>query len=413
MISERIYDTSQTLHHQINNSRVTLLHPDSAYRPMVITRLMDDPDVITLYYSVQRTDQSAVAFAENLIAALVQQANIEGEAVGDHPANALLRVLERVGHESYVLILDEFDLSDDGEDVPDFIAEVLQNLPAKCHIFISSRTIPQLPWIPLIASGIATIVRDDQVVMQYINGKSGDENADLVVRGLGPVEVFRNGDPITDWNGYVPLLLFFYVLDNPAVSRANICRAIWTDMTTDQSVNVFHVTKRRLHRAIGAEVLVHEDDTYRVNPELTIKYDGVDFAQALLNARLLAGDEQFDVLQRATELYQTPYLSGYEAEWIKVRRAAFQDGYVNALMGMAQTWKERDRSNVAINLYRQIIETDITREDVHRELMRLYTELGRRGEAVAHYQQLEQSYGEMNLTLSPATVQTYDEIKQA
>lgn len=412
MITEHVNVTSDTLRQQIKGSRVTLLHPDSDYRPMVITRLVDDANLQTYYYAVRRQDQSAAAFAENIITSIASQAGVEAVAVGDNPTAAVVAVLESVDSDSYVLILDDFDRSDDAEDVPDFVADVLQNLPEKCHLLLSSRTIPQLPWIPLIASGIATIVQDDGVVMQYINGQSGDDDADLVVRGLGPVEVFRNGDPITDWNGYVPLLLFFYVLDNPAVSRANICRAIWTDMTTDQSVNVFHVTKRRLHRAIGAEVLVHEDDTYRVNPDIRIKYDGVDFAESLLKARLADGDEQFDVWQQATEIYQSPYLSGYESEWIKVRRAAFQDGYIKALMGMAETWKDRDRANVAINLYRQIIETDVTRENVHRELIKLYSELGRRGEAVAHYQQLQERFKDLNLTLSPETVQTYESITQ-
>lgn len=414
MITQQVDVTKGTLRQQILNSKLTLLHPKSQYRPMVVTRLVDDGDLPTYYYAVRREDQSALAFANNIITTLATQAGVEATEVneGDDVVAKLVDVLNNVDQDQYVIILDEFDQSDDAEDVPDFMALLLEHLPEKCRLFINSRTIPQLPWIPLIASGSATIVKDDAVVMQYINEKAGGDDADLVVRGLGAVEVYRNGDPITDWNGYVPLLLFFYVLDNPAVSRANICRAIWPDMTTDQSVNVFHVTKRRLHRAINAEVLVHENDTYRVNTDMTIKYDGVDFAESLLNARLLEGDEQFDIWQQATEMYRAPYLNGYDADWIKTRRRAFQDGYVNALIGMANAWKERDRSNVAINLYRQILETDVTRQDVHRELMKSYDELGRRGEAVAHYQQMEKQFADLDLAIEPETTQTYNEIAQ-
>ena len=52
------------------------------------------------------------------------------------------------------------------------------------------------------------------------------------------------------------------------VTRADICQAFWPELPLDQAVNVFHVTKRRLHKALGFDVLVHEGGHYRVNPAL-------------------------------------------------------------------------------------------------------------------------------------------------
>src|SRR4029077_14782627 len=86
-----------------------------------------------------------------------------------------------------------------------------------------------------------------------------ESNARVEIFGLGPGTVMLDSEPIDSWEGHLPRLLFFFALDRPVVTRSEICQAFWPELNTDQAVNVFHVTKRRLHKALdplGVAVVV-------------------------------------------------------------------------------------------------------------------------------------------------------------
>ena len=158
-------------------------------------------------------------------------------------------------------------------------------LPSHCQMVINSRTLPRLPWVSLIAQKKAVILHDDMLVSSDFYDMRTEGHPRLEVYALGPGYVLLNGEPIDTWEGHLPRLLFFFALDRPVVTRSEICQAFWPDLDNDQAVNVFHVTKRRLHKALDFDVLVHEGGYYRVNPEVSIYYDIMAFVGALVKGR--------------------------------------------------------------------------------------------------------------------------------
>ena len=136
---------------------------------------------------------------------------------------------------------------------------------------ISSRSLPRLPWMAMIAQNKAVMLRDTELI-GTISTRIRRTAKPALRRRAWPRPRTLDGQAIDSWEGHLPRLLFFFALERPVVTRSEICDAFWPELNNDQAVNVFHVTKRRLHKALeplGVDVLIHEDGYYRVNPALT------------------------------------------------------------------------------------------------------------------------------------------------
>ncbi len=225
--------------------------------------------------------------------------------------------------------------------------------------------------------------------------------------------VILDGDTVDSWEGHLPRLLFFFALDRPVVTRSEICQAFWPDLSNEQAVNVFHVTKRRLHKAlevVGMDILIHDGGYYRINPALNIHYDIMDFVSALVEGRSAAPENKLAMWQRAIDLYQRPFLQGHHEAWILKRREEYQAGYIEALAEVARLRMEDGRHEQALNLLLRAANDDPRRQDIHREVMRLYADLGRRSEAAGHYQRLTETLAERKQELEPQTRELYQEL---
>ncbi|PJF38669.1 MAG: hypothetical protein CUN55_16615, partial [Phototrophicales bacterium] len=199
--------------------------------------------------------------------------------------------------------------------------------------------------------------------------------------------------------------------DRPVVTRSEICQAFWPELNLEQAVNVFHVTKRRLHKALDADVLVHEDGYYMVNPELPIYYDVSEFVDNLMVARSIDNPEtKMAAWQRAAELYRGPFLKGHNDTWIQNRREEFVAGYIEVLTEMANVWHERGRDEIALMLLQKGVDADPMNEALRRDLMNLYHYMGRRSEAAAHYQSWIAWLKERNLKPSEEIKAFYEEL---
>ena len=272
---------------------------------------------------------------------------------------------------------------------------------------INSRTLPRLPWVAMIAQGRALLLEDDKLIRENFYDIQGHGSQTLEVYALGPGFVLYHDKPVDTWEGHLPRLLFFFALDRPVITRSEICQAFWPELDIDQAVNVFHVTKRRLHKALDMDVLVHLDGYYRINPELDIDYDVMHYATRLLEGRDNNNVNRIAAWQKSIDLYRGPFLQGHSDRWILDRRADFQAGYLEALTEMAQHRLSEGRPEYALTLYQRAVNENAHREDIHREIMRLFTSLGRRSEAAAHYQKMLQ---ELNSKITPETRAVYEAI---
>jgi DNA-binding SARP family transcriptional activator len=409
---------------QAKDIPVLLLHPNSRYRSILIAMLINDEDVNSFYYALGQNDVNLKSFIEILTHEMLNQHPTFGRHINLLPPSVFENVsdnldilvdkfaqeLAELSNEDFVFILDEYDRSDNAEDIHGFIERLSDVLPENCHLILNSRTLPRLPWVAMIAKNRAALLLDDHLVEEDFYDNNRNKPYDLEVFALGPGVVDYQGERIKSWEGHLPRLLFFFALDKPVVTRAEICGAFWPKLKIDQAVNVFHVTKRRLHKALNLDVLVHQDSLYQINPEFNVYYDVLDFVETLMKGRNANNPNPFESWQHAAQLYKGPFLQGHKDPWIKERQSAFRVGYLEALTNMAHAWVGKDRKELALKLYRQALDEDFQREDIHRDIMQLYTELGRRSEAVAHYQELEKTFAKEGVAISDDTSQVYSDI---
>jgi len=252
---------------------------------------------------------------------------------------------------------------------------------------------------------------DQEIVTRNFYGiNENQDDSRFEVYALGPGFVLVDGQVIDSWEGHLPRLLFFFALDRPVVTRSEICQAFWPVLDSDQAVNVFHVTKRRLHKALDTDVLIHGEGHYHINPEMTIYYDAMDFVTSLIAARDEGNPGRIDAWQRVIDLYRGPFLQGHDDAWILDRRRDFRIGYLEAMTAMAKVWYDRGRHDQSLSLLLRALDEDYSREDIHRDLMQLYTSVGRRSEAAAHYQQFADHLKARGLEPAPDTQTLYAEI---
>jgi DNA-binding SARP family transcriptional activator len=405
---------------QSKNARVILLHPRSRYRSILVARLINDPGLNAFYYALGPDDINLTSFLSGLTHDLANQHPTFGRHINILPPNGkqdvdvlletFARDLSEMSDEHFLLILDEYDRSDSADDVQMFIDRLIGLLPENCRLVLNSRTLPRLPWVSLIAQKRAALLQDEKLIDKNFYGISTTGDNELQVFALGPGYILMNGQTIDTWEGHLPRLLFFFALDRPSITRSEICQAFWPELVTDQAVNVFHVTKRRLHKALDMDVLVHDDGYYRVNPDLAIKYDVTDFVGTLMAGRNEENPNRVEAWAKAIELYRGPFLQGHNDRWIVERRKDFQAGYLEALTEMARVRLAEERPEHALALFQKVLGEDNTREDIHREVMQLYARLGRRSEAAAHFQKLVEELDKNKQEPAPETRALYDQI---
>lgn len=384
-------------------SKIILLHPASRYRSLMVARLLSDPNLRTYYYALDVDDINLYSFLTGLMNSLSKQRltfgrhlNMLPQDVLDYPYRHLdlvldtfLKELAEIEDSQFFLIFDEFDRADPADDVHRFVERLSHLMPDRCTIVLNGRSLPRLPWLSMMAKRHGLILRDDKLVTKSIYGADNSEDASLKVLSLGPGYVFLDDYLVDSWEGHLPRLLLFFVMDRPEVTRNQICETFWPDLDIDQAVNVFHVTKRRLHKALGIDILSHDGTYYRINPEVSFYFDAFEFVESLLACRHDQPEDEFAQWQRIAKLYRGPFLQGHQEVWIEERRSAYSLAHIESLLRIADIWIERGNEELALLTLGRAIDADYSREPVHLRLLRLYVKLGRRAEAVAHFRELE------------------------
>jgi DNA-binding SARP family transcriptional activator len=397
-----------------------LLHPESRFRSMLVASLLSGRSYPVFYYALSADDIDLRTFLSGIVRAVANQQPLFGRhaliEAADPAADvqslclAFSRDLAEIAQQESVLILDEFDRSDTADDIQAFLQCLGDYIPDGMTIVLNGRTVPRQCWAGLIAKRRGMIMMDDRVLIQDFYGPAGSDGSAIDVFALGPGFVLLDNEPIDTWEGHLPRLLFFYALDRPVITRSEICTAFWPDLNPDQAVNVFHVTKRRLHKALKADVLIHENGFYRLNPILNLRYDVFDFVHHLTAARSATPAEQLTHSQLADDLYRGSFLQGHTEPWIVSRQNDFRIGHIEALARLADLRLQSGQPEAALALCGRALQEDDQREDLHREIMRLYANLGRRSEAVSHFRELEARRAAAGLSISAETADVLNSI---
>jgi LuxR family maltose regulon positive regulatory protein len=213
----------------------------------------------------------------------------------------------------------------------------------------------------------------------------------LSVHTLGDESVGRDGTPVTDWRSAVAREIFFYLLFEGAQRRDTIGSLFWPDFAPRKVRNNFHATMHRARQALGPNVIVFEDDIYRINPDVQIHCDALDLERVVDEARSLPPHDAraAHLWERAVHLYKGEFLPSLDYDWVLPRRIALHEMYIEAMVGMGHCARARDDTRGAIDILKQALEVEPYREDIHRTVMRYYADLGEKNQVVNHFNRLQ------------------------
>lgn len=91
-------------------------------------------------------------------------------------------------------------------------------------------------------------------------------------------------------------------------------------------------------------------------------------------------------LEKALELYKGELLEGFYDNWALRERERLRALYLKSVTYLLQYYRFHGACEKAITYGQQILELDPLREEIHREMMRLYLENGQRALAVRQYE---------------------------
>ena len=234
--------------------KLLLLHPAVRERGLFMAQLLTTPPCPLFYYGLSIEDTTLPRFIDGFFRQLGHgSVNFELESEDTRElVSYLVQQLAELPHDNYLIVFDEYDRADSIPEIQDFVEYLLEDLPDNIHLLINSRTLPRLPWVVLLAKKEAVILGGDFSPGHVID--PNQDRAHIQVYAFGTGYVFVDHEQI-QWEGHLARELFFFMVDRRKATREDIFEAIWPELAPDQASNVFHVTKRRLHRILGYDIL--------------------------------------------------------------------------------------------------------------------------------------------------------------
>jgi DNA-binding SARP family transcriptional activator len=391
---------------------LVILHPDFHGQHRLLAPVFAEANIPTVFTTVPASDYTLSDFIALLAETLQTQTNaklpqLSGDV--DKAAAAIADVLKKQGPMN--LILDAYDRARQSEVAP-FMTSLTQRLKDGVRVILGGRELPmELLTNADIHNQTALVpVNDAKMLLDYT--QAINKNL-LEVRALGPGRVLINGRLVDHWDGVLPRTLFFYFVDRGMTTRDEIFHTFWPTLSTREATNVFHVTKRKISEILGVDLTVYWSGFYRISPDLELHYDVVKFVEAVQNAAVADDEDAIALLQNGIELYNGPFLSTMEQDWVGNRRGELATTYAEALAGLARIYKNHDYKPKALGCFLRAAATSPQREDLARAIMELYRDLGRPDAALETYERLaDELHRSLGVSPGPQTSDLANEIRR-
>lgn len=389
--------------------KVVLLYPWTNYRNLFLTHFLSNTQEGLLYYRIPHDETNLATWVLNMVNELndILGGNfgenvrkvLEGEVTPVALGRALSADLSTVRTiNSKVLYIDELDRVAINQTFTDFINAVIETLPNNTQIAVSSRLLTYKPWYDMVSRGVAVVLGTSHRKNDVMFTIEDEPKPQLEVYALGRGYALVNGREITNWDGALPRNLFFYFMDNPLITRDEIFATFWPELSVKEATNVFHVTKRKISERIGMkidepgsyELTQYTSGFYIPSGKIVRHYDASDFREAIERALIAESEREEEALyKRAIDLYKAAFLQTVNMSWVEERRDYLRQLYAQALLGMGRICKNRKEFDRALGFFTRAVREMPEREDIHREVMSMYINLGKPEEARLQYQRLE------------------------
>jgi predicted ATPase/DNA-binding SARP family transcriptional activator len=200
--------------------------------------------------------------------------------------------------------------------------------------------------------------------------------------------------------------------------KEQLLEYLWPELEPTSAANNLYRTLHLLRQTLEPEgcrkaensYILFKEEIVRLNPAKNIWVDVQAFRSLLEQARIQP--DSVSQFEEALKLYQGDLLEEdlYE-EWVLPVREELRHKFQQALLTLAEAYRQTGNYLVAINLLHRILGQDQTNESAQRELMLVYALNGQRSEALAQYQLCAQTLAdELGLDPSPETQELYQKL---
>lgn len=160
--------------------------------------------------------------------------------------------------------------------------------------------------------------------------------------------------------------------------------------------------------------LLVEEEQIAFNPASPHWLDTAEFEQRITWARemnLAAPDQAAASLNRAADLYRGDLMEGCYADWCLAERARLQQLFLKALVHLMVYHGARRDYAQAITFAQRLLQDEPLREDVQRELMKLFVLDDQPAEALLQYRRCEAALAqELGIEPMPETQELFHQL---
>jgi DNA-binding SARP family transcriptional activator len=221
---------------------------------------------------------------------------------------------------------------------------------------------------------------------------------ELYVRSLGVISVTRNGQALEPCTARKALSVFLYLLAQPnqTAHKDEIVEAFWPDAPARQGCHSLHVAIGTVRRYLdpageaGPSYLHFVANAYAIHPDAFVREDRIDFIALGEDGdrQWSAGD--FAGARRAYANALALYAGDYRPDdadptWAVAERERLIVRYLTMLDRLGHIAIKDGAHEQALGYFRLLVERDPYREDIHARILRCYAQLGRRVEAMRHF----------------------------
>jgi len=210
------------------------------------------------------------------------------------------------------------------------------------------------------------------------------------------------------------LLAYLALPPGQAHPRDKLAALLWGGIREESARASLRQALFSIRKALGdgeRDVLRQEGDALSLVPG-AIEVDAVLFQQRVTEGTVGS-------LEQAAALYRGDLLSGFVVdespfeEWLLGERERLRELALEGLARLLAQQRRAGAAEAAVQTALRLLALDPLQEAVHRALMRLYADLGRRGTALRQYQQCVAVLGrELGIEPEPETKTLYQEILQ-
>nr|MBA3241339.1 tetratricopeptide repeat protein [Acidobacteriota bacterium] len=280
----------------------------------------------------------------------------------------------------------------------------------------------QLP-VNLAAQAAAAIPSDESRPSVVIVAQP---SADLTVRMLGAVEIFRDPSRPFAADAWVTrrardILCFIASRRHRRVSKDTIMDTFWGEADFVAIEKNFHPTISHIRKALNSnqplkqKFLLYRDGDYHLNPEFSYRIDTEEFDRLAAEgdaARRARDEEGFlRSYEEAVALYRGEFMSGSYDEWAEEQRSYYREQFLRLLEILAASAQKSEDWSRALQLAQRILREDPFREDVHCTIMRAHAAQGNRVAAREQYESLRKLLRkELGVEPAPETQKIYKQM---